>query len=1102
MADIELKKAAEEGATQQSRHGRRLRRGISFIVLLATLVMVLALFLVRPQGVELPDVARKQLELALADALPDGSTVQLGAANLRLSETSQPVVRLTDLVLSDANQNPVAILPVSTIALSRLDLARARIVPKSIDVRRLSLLVDRDEFGAFQISFGEGGALPPISDLADLINLIDDLVARPPLANIERVTLSDLRLLINDARAGRSFDFRDGEIELNQTETQYDVRLSVDLRDEYGLASPANAVLRLTSEKGVPSAALSATLTEVPTSVIAAQSPRLGWLTALEAPVSGSMRGRTDDEGLLGDVAGTLELGDGQLNLSNAVVPFDGAKAYLTFDPEYQRIELRQLDLMSDTLALQAGGHIDLIWPDPTTRGSLESQLQLTDFKIDLPDVFVAPIEFERIDAAMQFVPADGALSIGQLQASTGDTAISVSGRVTADLEGRLSSQFDAYIAEIRPSRALEFWPIPFARKARAYLERSLIEGVFTNMNAAVRLSPDQAPEVGLSSDFQGVTHKFLRDLPPATDAAGVFSMVANRLAISIERGTISQNGETISVAGTNYVTPNTRQKPALAEVDLHVDGPVSAVLGLLSLPPLNMRLADLKLDGDIEAHADIRFLTGRPLQPGEAEWRASGTLLDLIGDELMQGRSLRADQMTFSATPETGLAVTGPIRVDGAPVNITLTTGLTADASSGADVSGTLDLSQDTISSLGLELGGVSVSGATPAAFDVAVRPGRVPSLSLRSDLDGLGLSFPALNWSKPANRSGVLNLSATLGPVVGVTQLAVSAPGLELKGQVDLNETGSLNEASFTTLKVSDWLDTTVRLRGRGEGRAPAIFVEGGRANLRGLVALGSGNAAGARGPIAFNLDRFDLTEGLFAAPLRGEVSEGRALAARFEGALNGNGPVEGTFTAPSGPSSSELVVRSGDAGRVLSSVGVLQNARGGGMLLKLKPRPGSATGGQNWAWDGELRVNDISVVNAPVLAELLSVLSIVGLLEQMAGGGISFSDNIVDISLTPAGITLREGRSIGPSMGITYEGSISPRQGQIDLQGVISPIYIVNGIAGALTSRQGEGLFGFSYQLTGALAQPQIGVNPLSILAPGFLREVFRQRPSELD
>lgn len=1102
MVDNEPKKAAEASDAAPSRRGRAVRRSVSFVVLLATIAMVLALFLLRPQGVELPDIARKQLEAAITEVLPNGSSVRLGAANLRLSRNTQPVVRLTDLVLTDANQNPVANLPVSTITLSRLDLVRARVVPTAIDVRRLLLLVDRDEFGAFQISFGDGGALPPITTLAELITLIDDLVTRPPLSDVKRITLSDLRLLINDARAGRSFDFSDGEIELTQSETQYTARLSVDLRDEYGLASSANAALRLTSEKGVPSATLHATLTEVPTSVIAAQSPRLGWLNALAAPVSGSMRGNTDSEGLLGDVAGTLELGNGQLNLPTTDIPFEGAKAYLTFDPEYQRIALRQLDLMSDTLALQASGHMDLIWPDIENRGAMESQVTLTDLKLDLPEVFIAPIEFERIEAAMQFVPAEGALSVGQLQASTGNMSISANGRVTADLEGRLSSQFDAYIAELDPSDALAFWPINFAQKAYGYLNKSLIDGVFTDMRAAVRLSPGVSPEVGLTSEFHSVTHKFLRDLPPVTDAAGVFSMVSNRLAISIERGAIFQNGRSVSVAGTHYVTPNTRQKPGRGEVDLRVNGPVPAMLELLSLPPVNLKLANLPLDGRLMAQADIRFPTGRPLQPGEAEWSASGTLFDLQGDGLMQGRSLRSERMTFAAAPETGLEVAGPILVDGAPADITLTTGLSANDAPGADVSGILQLSPDTISSLGLELGGVSVSGSTSASFDLEIRPERVPSLSLSSDLEGLAMSFPALNWSKPANRSGLLNMNATLGQVVGISRLAVSAPGLELEGQIDLNDEGSLNEANFTTLKVSDWLDSTVRLRGRGTGRAPAITVEGGRAGLRGLVALGAGNGTGSRGPITFNLDRFDLTDGLFAAPLRGEVSEGRAIVARFEAALNGSGPVEGTFTAPSGPSSSELVVRSRDAGRVLSSVGVLKNARGGRMLLNLKPRPGSAPSGQNWAWDGELRVNDIRVVNAPVLAELLSVLSIVGLLEQLGGGGIGFSDNIVDISLTPAGITLREGRSIGPSMGITYEGAISPRQGLIDLQGVISPIYIVNGIAGALTSRQGEGLFGFSYQLTGALAQPQVGVNPLSILAPGFLREVFRQRPSELD
>jgi len=36
--------------------------------------------------------------------------------------------------------------------------------------------------------------------------------------------------------------------------------------------------------------------------------------------------------------------------------------------------------------------------------------------------------------------------------------------------------------------------------------------------------------------------------------------------------------------------------------------------------------------------------------------------------------------------------------------------------------------------------------------------------------------------------------------------------------------------------------------------------------------------------------------------------------------------------------------------------------------------------------------------------------------------------------------------------------------------------------------------EGLLGLSYRITGSAANPMLNVNPLSVLAPGFLREIF--------
>ena len=42
--------------------------------------------------------------------------------------------------------------------------------------------------------------------------------------------------------------------------------------------------------------------------------------------------------------------------------------------------------------------------------------------------------------------------------------------------------------------------------------------------------------------------------------------------------------------------------------------------------------------------------------------------------------------------------------------------------------------------------------------------------------------------------------------------------------------------------------------------------------------------------------------------------------------------------------------------------------------------------------------------------------------------------------------------------------------------------------------LTGGEGEGLFAATYQVGGTTDEPDISVNPLSVLAPGFLRRLF--------
>ncbi|MEM8760641.1 MAG: hypothetical protein AAGE83_10045, partial [Pseudomonadota bacterium] len=63
-----------------------------------------------------------------------------------------------------------------------------------------------------------------------------------------------------------------------------------------------------------------------------------------------------------------------------------------------------------------------------------------------------------------------------------------------------------------------------------------------------------------------------------------------------------------------------------------------------------------------------------------------------------------------------------------------------------------------------------------------------------------------------------------------------------------------------------------------------------------------------------------------------------------------------------------------------------------------------------------------------------------------------------------------------------------------GQLQMQGVITPVYILNGI-GSIFTRPGEGLFAFNYSIGGSVRDPDVFVNPLTALTPGGIRDLFR-------
>ena len=209
-------------------------------------------------------------------------------------------------------------------------------------------------------------------------------------------------------------------------------------------------------------------------------------------------------------------------------------------------------------------------------------------------------------------------------------------------------------------------------------------------------------------------------------------------------------------------------------------------------------------------------------------------------------------------------------------------------------------------------------------------------------------------------------------------------------------------------------------------------------------------------------------------------------------FSGNINGLTPVIGVVV----PSKNGTAVRvqSGDAGAAMKSAGMFSSAYGGLLDLTLIPR---ANSGQ---YDGSATISNIRVKYGSVMADLLSAISVIGLLDQLSGDGIVFNTAEAKFLMTPNAIDVQKGSAIGASMGVSLAGIYHSDTGGLDMTGVVSPIYMLNGI-GSILTRKGEGLFGFAYRLKGTATTPDVQVNPLSILTPGMFRDLFRAPPPTL-
>ncbi|MDJ1008583.1 MAG: DUF3971 domain-containing protein [Paracoccaceae bacterium] len=1040
----------------------------------------------------IPDIVRAQLESRLNAGLDEGS-VRLGQIELAVTREGRAELLVRNVTIGDPTGAKLADLNLLRSNVPLAALIRGEVVPSVIGLRGAQVTIRRDVAGRFTLSYG-GGVERRARDISGIIDELEATLSLPSLAGIETIRADGLTITLEDARTGRLWQASNAALRL----VRLDDGLSINVVSEIFNGTDELAEVRFSARSFFDSsrANLGATIAAVPASDIAVQAPALSYLGVLDAPISGAIRTRLDSGGAVEGFAATLDIAKGALRpVPDApAVPFERGRAHFTFDPEDQRIAFSEVSVRSDVLALTAEGQAWLGEFDGNWPATLTGQLTLREARIDPEGVFERPVAIEDGSADFRIRLDPFSVDVGRLSARVDGARLTASAR--AGVGGSdWDVALDAGIDRIDTDAVIAHWPTSLVPKTRAWLRRNVLGGTLTDIQAALRIADGAPPISGLSFDFTDAEVRYLPRMAPLSGAAGRASLHDHRFVIAIGDGALAGEAGTVDVAGSVFAVPDIRDTPSTIVLDLQTSATLPAALAVLSAPPIALlkdtRLSPGTFAGRVDLSTRIAFETGRDPTLADMELEGRGILSDVATDTLAEGRRLEAARLDL-AFDNSRVRIEGPVALDGIAADVEWARAIGRDAPPGGGrVAGTTELSGDTLARLGLDLPPGSISGAAEAEFEIELPPEDRPVARLASDLTGLGLAIPAVGWAKPDPVAGEFEAILRLGEPPAFEALSLRAPGLRADDiELQLTEDQRLAGLRVPALRIGDWLDAPVSVVPTAGGET-AIQVQGGAIDIRSIDLAGGvgGQGEGAPGPVRLEPDRVIVSDTISLSGFSGELRGGSGA---FTARINGRTPIRGSVIPVSGGTAIRIL--SEDAGGVVRDAGFLRNASGGAFDLLLSPsgRPGF--------YNGELLIEDVTVRDAPALAALLDAISLVGLLDD-GGTGIRFDTVDARFRLSPNGLQLLRSAAVGASMGISMDGVYDFRSKRIDMQGVISPIYVLNGI-GSIFTRRGEGIFGFSFRMTGDARAPRIAINPLSLLTPGMFREIFRRPPPRVD
>lgn len=838
----------------------------------------------------------------------------------------------------------------------------------------------------------------------------------------------------------------------------------------------------------------------------------------LDALVSAQALFPYSPDGVAGEPTIAIRLGGSTLRIgSEATTSIASASFNLRLSPLDNRIMIDESLIEADGMTAHVRGAVEPetgIWASAPLRFELAADPVLREPTIAGEQQ--APFSG---NARGRWVPADRLLIVedAQLAAGTGELAAQaefrfVAGKtpsIRASANGRnldvavIKQAWPFFLAP--PARSWAFAAISGGNVGEVSMKADLPPDVFGRFRLGAKMTPEQYQ---LVARFEGVRLRTFGELPFIEDASGEFAIRGMSVEASMSAGHVAPApGRRLPLEIATYRVADFAVRPNPAEVRVSAEGELRDLAVIAQARPLEvmsrLKISPGSVSGRGDADVVARFPVKRGLAYDEVDWNAIVNLADAAStDKVFDRRVDKATLQVFATRNEA--QIKGKAALDGVMTDIAMVEPIGDSGIAGERrIATVLDEAQR--KKLGLVLDPVLTGNIKVEMEQRQDGPQRQTV-----HLEDAELLLPWIGWSKGKGVGG--KATYTMRTDNGVTWLDdfyIDGPGFTAAGRIALDK-GGLRHADFTDISLNEGDSFSLKLERKG--KTYSIGIEGLRYDARSLINKifhEKGFGEGKSDTDVVVSASLGEVRGFNGQTLKGLQLSYATAGGRFDGLS-----LRGSFTdatnvriyASTKEGRTQFEIDASEAGGTLAFIDIYGRMRGGELRARLaRSGDGPFTGpvrASNFIIEGEPRI--AALVSEPVEAAERGAIAEVDSLRRIDVQRVRFQEARGTIEKGDTYLRVTDGIFNNSQIGLTFDGIVFDKSDRMDLVGTFLPAIGLSRAIGSipfvgeiLGNGRDSGLIGMTFRLSGPMRNPQIEVNPMSLVAPGVFRKVFEFR-----